>query len=197
MDAYRYYFLSDVTFGSDANIGHDRITQVYNADLANTYGNLFSRVSNMVIKYFDGQVPEVPAEFGLEENPLSEIAEGLYERYAACMNDIDFGGASAHVMELLHRANLYVEESAPWNLAKNEETQGELAFVLYNALEVCRIAALLLAPFMPNTSTELWRRLGLEDPCAVDNAAELALWGGLPAGNEVTKGDALFPRLEK
>ena len=197
VDAYRYYFLSDVTFGSDANIGHDRITQVYNADLANTYGNLFSRVSNMVIKYFDGQVPEVPAEFGLEENPLSEIAEGLYERYAACMNDIDFGGASAHVMELLHRANLYVEESAPWNLAKNEETQGELAFVLYNALETCRIAALLLAPFMPNTSTELWRRLGLEDPCAVDNAAELALWGGLPAGNEVTKGDALFPRLEK
>ena len=197
VDAYRYYFLSDVTFGSDANIGHDRITQVYNADLANTYGNLFSRVSNMVIKYFDGQVPEVPAEFGLEENPLSEIAEGLYERYAACMNDIDFGGASAHVMELLHRANLYVEESAPWNLAKSEETQGELAFVLYNALETCRIAALLLAPFMPNTSTELWRRLGLEDPCAVDNAAELALWGGLPAGNEVTKGDALFPRLEK
>lgn len=197
VDAYRYYFLSDVTFGSDANIGHDRITQVYNADLANTYGNLFSRVSNMVIKYFDGQVPEVPAEFGLEENPLSEIAEGLYERYAACMNDIDFGGAAAHVMELLHRANLYVEESAPWNLAKNEETQGELAFVLYNALETCRIAALLLAPFMPNTSTELWRRLGLEDPCAVDNAAELALWGGLPAGNEVTKGDALFPRLEK
>ena len=86
-------------------------------------------------------------------------------------------------MELLHRANLYVEESAPWNLAKSEETQGDLAFVLYNALEVCRIAALLLAPFMPNTSTELWRRLGLEDPCAVDNAAELALWGGLPAGN--------------
>lgn len=130
VDAYRYYFLSDVTFGSDANIGHDRITQVYNADLANTYGNLFSRVSNMVIKYFDGQVPEVPRRVRPVENPLSEIVEGLYERYAACMNDIDFGGASAHVMELLHRANLYVEESAPWNLAKNEETQGELAFVL-------------------------------------------------------------------
>ena len=60
--------------------------------------------------------------------------------------------------------------------------------MLYNALETCRIAALLLAPFMPNTSTELWRRLGLEDPCAVDNAAELALWGGLPAGNEPSAG---------
>lgn len=151
----------------------------------------------MVIKYFDGKVPEVPVELGLEPNPLAELAEGIYERYAACMSDIDFCGAAATVMELLHRANLYVEDSAPWNLAKSEETQGDLAFVLYNALETCRISALLLAPFMPATSTELWRRLSLGDPCAVDDAAELSLWGGLPAGNQVEKGDALFPRLDK
>ena len=98
-------------------------------------------------------------------------------------------------MELLHRANLYVEDSAPWNLAKSEETQGELAFVLYNALEVCRLSALFLAPFMPLTSTELWARLSLGDPCAVTDAAGESQWGKLPAGNTVTKGDALFPRL--
>lgn len=197
VDAYRYYFLSDVTFGSDGNIGHDRITQVYNADLANTYGNLFSRVSNMAIKYFDGQVPEVPAEFENAENPLKEIAQTLYEKYSSCMNDVDFGGATAAIMELLHRANLYVEDSAPWNLAKNEETHGELAFVIYNALEACRISALLLSAFMPTTSAELWKRLSLGNPCDVDNARELSTWGGLPAGNTVTKGDALFPRLAK
>lgn len=197
VDAYRYYFMSDVTFGADGNIGHDRITQVYNADLANSYGNLFSRVSNMTIKYFDGKVPAVPAEFASAENPLKEIADKLYATYRECINDIDFGGATGAVMELVHRANLYVEESAPWNLAKSEETRGELAFVLYNALEACRISALFLAPFMPATSAELFARLGLEDPATIENAEQASAWGGLPAGNAVTKGDALFPRLPK
>ena len=195
VDACRYYFLSDITYGADGNVGYDRITQVYNADLANTYGNLFSRVSNMTIKYFDGKVPQVPAGFETAENPLKDIADGLYAKYRAAINAVGFGEATAAVMELLHRANLYVEDSAPWNLAKSEETQGELAFVLYNALETCRIAALLLAPFMPLTSAELWARLSLGDPCAVTDAQAQCAWGGLPAGNTVTKGDALFPRL--
>lgn len=195
VDAYRYYFMSDVTFGADGNIGLDRMTQVYNADLANSYGNLFSRVSNMTIKYFDGKVPECPAEF--VENPLKEIADGLYPKYAECLRNVDFGGATSAIMELVHRANLYVEESAPWNLAKSEETQGELAAVLYNALEACRISALLLAPFMPSTSDELFSRLGLGKASEVTDGTAACAWGGLPVGNEVVKGDALFPRLAK
>ena len=193
VDAYRYYFMSDVTFGSDGNIGTDRMTQVYNADLANSYGNLFSRVSNMTVKYFDGVVPACPAE--LAENPLKEIAGQLYPKYAACLRKVDFGGATSAVMELIHRANLYVEESAPWNLAKAEETLPQLAAVLYNALEACRISALLLSPFMPATSDELYARLGLGKATEVRNGAEAAQWGGLPAGNTVVKGEALFPRL--
>ena len=195
VDAYRYYFMSDVTFGADGNIGLDRMTQVYNADLANSYGNLFSRVSNMTIKYFEGKVPQCPAEF--VENPLKEIADELYPKYAECLRNVDFGGATGAIMELVHRANLYVEESAPWNLAKNEETQGELAAVLYNALEACRISALLLTPFMPATSDELFGRLGLGKASEVVDGAAAAAWGGLPVGNEVVKGDALFPRLAK
>ncbi|MGI6033911.1 MAG: methionine--tRNA ligase, partial [Coriobacteriales bacterium] len=197
VDAYRYYFLSDVTFGADGNIGHERITQVYNADLANSYGNLFSRVSNMTIKYFDGKVPEVPVEFADAENPLKDAAEGLYEQVRDALNDIDFGTATKAVMKLVHRANLFVEDSAPWNLAKNEETRGQLAFVLYNALEACRIAALFLAPFMPTTSAELFSRLGLDDPTTIDDVETASKWGGLPVGNAVVKGDALFPRLPK
>lgn len=195
VDAYRYYFMSDVTFGADGNIGTDRMTQVYNADLANSYGNLFSRVSNMTIKYFGGVVPAVPQELAAAGNPLKEVAEGLYGRYAACMEQVDFGGAAQAIMELVHRANLYVEESAPWNLAKSEETQGELAAVLYNALEACRISALLLAPFMPTTSDELFSRLGLGKATEVTDGAAAAQWGGLPEGNTVVKGEALFPRL--
>ncbi len=195
VDAYRYYFMSDVTFGADGNIGLDRMTQVYNADLANSYGNLFSRVSNMTIKYFEGKVPQCPVEFAV--NPLKEIADELYPKYAQCLRNVDFGGATGAIMELVHRANLYVEESAPWNLAKSEQTQGELAAVLYNALEACRISALLLSPFMPTTSDELYSRLGLGKATEVRDGAAAAAWGGLPVGNEVVKGDALFPRLAK
>ena len=195
VDAYRYYFMSDVTFGSDGNIGTDRMTQVYNADLANSYGNLFSRVSNMTVKYFEGKVPACPAEFA--ENPLKEIADELYPKYAECLRNVDFGGATSAIMELVHRANLYVEESAPWNLAKSEETMGELAAVLYNTLEACRISALLLAPFMPTTSDELYSRQGLGKATEVTDGAAASQWGGLPVGNEVVKGDALFPRLAK
>ncbi len=196
VDAYRYYFMSDVTFGSDGNIGLERMLQVYNADLANSYGNLFSRVSNMTVKNFDGLVPQVPNELADAPNPLKEIAEGIFDRYAECLERVDFGGAAQVIMELVHRANLYVEESAPWNLAKSEETRGELAAVLYNSLEACRISALLLCPFMPNTSDELYARLGLGTATQVRNGAEAALWGGLKAGNQVVKGDALFPRLK-
>lgn len=196
VDAYRYYFMSDVAFGSDGNIGLARMQQVYNADLANSYGNLFSRVSNMIVKYFDGKVPEIPEGFLDTENPLHELNHGLYDRYCECMERVDFVGATKEVMALVHRANLYVEESAPWNLAKSEETMGELAFVLYNAMEACRISALLLSPFMPNTSDELFARLGLDPATEVTNGSLASMWGLLQFGAEVTKGDPLFPRLK-
>ena len=196
VDAYRYYFLSDVRFGNDGNISIERMAQVYNADLANTWGNLCSRVFNMVGKYFDGKVPSVPAELAEAGNPLRDIAEGLYERFNACMADVDFSGAVEAAQELASRVNLYVEESAPWNLAKSEETQGELANVLYNALEACRILALFFAPFMPNTSAEVFRRLSLGDVHAIEDIQAAAVWGQLPVGNAVEKGDPLFPRLD-
>ena len=92
---------------------------------------------NVVGKYFDGKVPAVPSKFADAPNPLKDIADSLYEKYDACMADVNFTDAAAAVQELASRVNLYVEESAPWNLAKSEETQGELAYVLYNAAEAC------------------------------------------------------------
>lgn len=194
VDAYRYYFMSDVQFGHDGNISIERMTQVYNADLANTWGNLVSRVCNMVKKYYDFKVPQAPES--AVDNPLREIAEGLYAEYDKCMTDVDFTGAVAAVQKLAGRANLYVEESAPWNLAKSEETAGELAAVIYNTLEAIRIIALYLAPFMPNTSAEVFRRLGLGDVAAITDIEAATKWGQLPAGNTVEIGDPLFPRLD-
>ena len=96
VDAYRYYFMSDVQFGHDGNISMERMVQVYNADLANTWGNLCSRVFNMTKKYFDGKVPEVPADAAARvANPMLSIAEGLYAKYDACLGQVDFTGAAA------------------------------------------------------------------------------------------------------
>ena len=111
------------------------------------------------------------------------------------MAQVDFTGAAAAVQELASRVNLYVEESTPWNLAKNEETQGDLAAVIYNALEAIRIIALYMAPFMPNTSNEVFSRLSLGDITAVTDIEAATKWGQLPAGNVVTIGEPLFPRL--
>lgn len=194
IDAYRYYFMSDVQFGHDGSISLERMVQVYNADLANTWGNLCSRVLNMTKKYFDSLIPAAPSE--AKDNPLAEISEKLYQNYDACMDLVDFTGATQAVQELATATNHYVEESAPWNLAKSEETADELKAVIYNALEAIRIIALFMEPFMPNTSAEVYRRLGLgniEDVTDIEGASK---WGGLVPGKKTEIGDPLFPRLD-
>jgi methionyl-tRNA synthetase len=222
VDGYRYYFLSDVQFGSDGSISLERMVQVYNADLANTWGNLCSRVLNMTTKYLGGIVPELwekttaalRSEMG---NPLADLVEGgLYQRYAASMNAIDYSGAFAAALELATRANLYVEASAPWTLAKAAQAEAgsyeqrgvslqdataptqadRLAYVLYNLLEAIRILALYLAPVMPESSAEVYRRLGLGDVFATTELAAAAQWGGLTSGLTVIVGEPLFPRLD-
>ncbi len=194
VDAYRYYFMSDVQFGADGSISLERMVQVYNADLANTWGNLVSRVANMTKKYFDAQVPVLPQH--APDNPLEPIAKELYARYDEALARVDFTAAAEAVQKLAHRANEYMEQSAPWALAKDPARADELAAVIYNALEAIRIIALFMEPFMPNTSAEVWRRLGLADIASVTDVEAAAAWGQLPAGNMVEVGDPLFPRLD-
>jgi len=212
VSAYRYYFLSDVQFGADGGISLERMTQVYNSDLANNWGNLCSRVLNMTQKYFNGVVPELldTSTAHLNEemgNPLAELASSLYKRYRSCMHAIDYSGAMAAVQELIARANRYLEESAPWSIAKRVEIEeaasatalthrDRLAFVIYNNLEAIRIAALLFAPVMPETSSEVWRRLGLGDVLSTTTLEADCRWGQLPAGSVITVGEPLFPRLQ-
>ncbi|MDR2035102.1 MAG: methionine--tRNA ligase [Coriobacteriales bacterium] len=220
-DGYRYYFLRDVQFGTDGAISLERMLQVYNADLANSWGNLCSRALNMTAKYLGGKTPELwekttkrlTEEMG---NPLAKlVADGLQSRYAACFSAKNYSGAMDVVMQLVDAANLYIEQSAPWALAKaalveaeEAEARGEdlaeataptqadrLAFVLSNVLESMRIIAVLFAPVMPATSAEVWRRLGLGDVLAVDDQESVCIWGGLPAGLETTVGEPLFMRL--
>ena len=209
VDAYRYYFMSDVQFGHDGSISMERMVQVYNNELANTWGNLVNRVFNMTKKYFGGIVPAVNPELAggamMQSNPLRDIVDGLYEEYDRCMSEVDFTGAVAAVQKLAQAANLYVDEMAPWALAKEckaddpdvrVEAGAKLSAVMFNLLEAIRIIALYLAPLAPNTSAEVWRRLELGAPVDVTDIEAATAWGQLPVGNRVEVGDPLFPRLD-
>ena len=195
VEGYRYYFMTDVAHGEDSAISFERMEQVYNADLANSWGNLVSRSLNMSAKYFDGKTPELADGWAAKQNPLRDIAEGIEARYAEHMDRMDYVGAKDVVMELVHAANHYIEDSAPWAVAKDPARAEELSDIIVNLLESIRIAAHLLEPFMPQTSAEVLRRMSLADEAATDDLAAVCEWGGLAGGVPVTKGDALFPRL--
>jgi len=196
VEGYRYYFMRDCVPGDDGAISFGRMEQVYNADLANSWGNLVSRALNMSVKYFDGASPSGIDGWEGEENPLRQVANGLYERYAAKMDVFDYPGAIDEVMELVHAANHYIEDSEPWNVAKDEARAGELARIIMNLLESIRICAHLFAPFMPATSAEVLRRMGLEGSDAAETLlADATAWGQMSQGVTVEKGQALFPRL--
>jgi methionyl-tRNA synthetase len=197
VDAYRYYFLRDVQFGTDGSISLESMVQRYNGDLANDWGNLVSRLFNMVGKYCGGLVPDPTAapEVTSDDAELKAVADGLFAAVDARMAQLDYVGALEASWELIKRTNRYIEDSAPWNLAKADETTPRLHAVLYNALEAVRIAALFTAPVMPGTSREVFARLGLADPFDVDDLSAETSWGRLPVGNPVVKGDALFQRI--
>jgi methionyl-tRNA synthetase len=196
VDAFRYYFLRDVQFGSDGSISMESMVQRYNGDLANDWGNLVSRLLNMTEKYCDGVVPAAPDDAPTEDDlDLRRIAEGLPAAFDARMSRLDYAGSLEATWELVKRANRYIEDSAPWNLAKSDETTPRLHAVLYNALEAVRIAALFTSPVMPRTSAEVWRRLGLGTITETADLGERAAWGGMPPGALVVKGDPLFPRI--
>lgn len=208
VDAYRYYFLRDVQFGTDGSISVESMVQRYNGDLANDWGNLVSRLFNMVGKYCDGLVPQPEAEGEAADDAdtadagqmaddaeMRELAAGLFRRYDACMRELDYAGALEATWDLVKRTNRYIEDSAPWNLAKSPETEARLRTVLYTALEAVRIVALFTTPVMPVTSASVFERLGLGDPLAVTDLEAASVWGGLPVGNPVVKGEALFQRI--
>ena len=196
VEGYRYYFMTDVTPGTDGAISFGRMEQVYNTDLANSWGNLVSRALNMSAKYFDGKTPVIPAGWETRESPVRKVADGIVERYAAKMGAFAYHEAAAEVMELVHAANLYIEQSEPWALAKDPAKHDELAAVICDLLESIRIVAHLLMPFMPLTSAEALRRMSHGDEAQTDSLENACAWGGLKASVPVTKGEALFPRLE-
>jgi methionyl-tRNA synthetase len=195
-DAYRYYFMREVAFGQDGNFSWESLQARYNAELANGLGNLGSRVLAMIASYFGGAVPEPGDPREELDRRLEETAARTVGTYLGAMDRFAFHEALEAVDAIVRQANGYLVETAPWVLAKDDARRARLATVLWSAAESLRVLAVLLSPFMPDACERLWAQLGVVEPLARQHLPAAAAWGGLAPGTKVTKGDALFPRVD-
>ncbi len=198
VDALRFFLMRTFPFGSDGNFSNELLIQTINTDLANDLGNLVSRTTAMVGKYFGGTLPEgcgTWAEAVSFDTELKDLAGGLRERYAAEMDHFAPHKALEEIFKVIQRANKYIDENTPWTLAKDMEANGaRLAHVLYNLLEAARICGILLIPFMPESMDKLFSQIGADASVRTwDSAAQ---WGGLSETAVVSKGENLFPRVD-
>jgi methionyl-tRNA synthetase len=194
VDSYRYFFLREIQFGQDGSFSWESMVDRHNADLANGLGNLASRILAMLGSSFDGAVPEPEAE-GVEDD-LPTLTADVVRRFEGHMAELALTQAVAAVWEVVGRANGYLVERQPWNVAKDQGRRAELSGILYASAETLRILAVLIAPIMPGAAKRLWEQLGIEEPLDAQRLPGAAAWGGLRPGTKTVKGDALFPRLE-
>ena len=194
IDAFRYYFLRAIPFGTDGSFSWEDMSARYTSELANDFGNLASRSAAMVEKYCAGVLPAVSHDAGLEA-ALTETVK----KADAAMCALDFQGGILAIMDFCKQVNGYVTVKEPWILAKDPANQAQLEEILYNTAESLRALAVLLHPVMPHTCEILWSSLGAQSALGdlgAQKISDVAIWGQLPAGATVTKTPVLFPRLE-
>jgi methionyl-tRNA synthetase len=197
-DGHRYFFMREVSFGQDGNFSWEGMAARYNSDLANDFGNLASRVISMTGRYLDGMVPQRPDADRLGEaaTDLQNTQRRAFEEMCRAMDDLAPGEALKSAWSFVRRCNAYVEEVAPWALAKQEASRPQLEGALYLLLDALRLLALMTAPIIPRAAQELWARLGNSGSVHERTFSTDLRWGRLDPGSRVVSGAPLFPRIE-
>lgn len=191
VDAVRYYLLSEMPYVSDGSITYETVFERYNSDLANTLGNLVNRTVAMSNKYFDGQIMAPTAQEPLDEQ-LKDAALAAVENVDKLLSKYRVSDALEAILSLARRSNKYIDETAPWVLAKDEDKKERLGTVLYNLLESIRFIAILVSPFMPETAEKIFKQINTQ----VTSYDSLKEFGGLKAGEKVGTAEPLFSRLD-
>ena len=192
IDGVRYYALSEMPYNSDGSITHESVVGRYNNDLANNLGNLVSRTHAMTKKYFGGVVPAATDETELDAD-LKACVKSAIENSTRLMSEYRVADSLEEIFSLLRRANKYIDETTPWILAKSEETMPRLATVIYNLLEVIRIGAVLLKPYIPATADSIFSQLAT-DKCDFES---VKTFGALEADKPLGEAFVLFARVDE
>ena len=192
VDGVRYFALAEMPYVNDGSITYENVINRYNTDLANNLGNLVSRTVAMTKKYFDGVIPAPAGDEGTDAE-LKETALAAIKTFDEKMDTFHIAEAIDEVVQMLRRTNKYIDETAPWALAKDEAQKTRLGTVMYNLLECIRMAAVLLEPIMPSTCKEIFRQIGTDKT----DYASLAAFGGMTAGASVGEASVLFARVDE